>query len=120
MVERAAGRQYVGVKAGIGCGNVQPHIAHEGTARTAGEVLAKRDVKISRDRHMSVISSSCRKHFTVQVLVAVEPARLPSQIVGCAERTGRFGLSQGDASMPNRQFVKKADAEDLKRFALKT
>ena len=97
MVERAASHQYVGVKEGICCGNVQPHINHEGTARTAGEVLATRDVKISRDRRMPVISSIHCQLFTVQVLVAVEPARFPGQIVGCAERTGRFGLSYGDA-----------------------
>ena len=97
MAGRAASHQYVGVKAGIGCGNAQPQITHEGTARTAGELLAKRDVKISRDRHMPVISSSHRKHFTVQVLVAVEPARLTGQIVRCAELTSRFGLSRGDA-----------------------
>ena len=97
MVERAAGHQYVGVKVGIGCGKVQPYIAYEGTARTAGEVLAKRDVKISRDRHMPVISSSHRKHFAVQVLMAIDLGQLPGQIVGCAERTGRFDLSDGDA-----------------------
>ena len=95
-VERAASDQHVGVKIAVGRSDVQAHVAHKRAARAAAEMLAQDKSQVHGHRHMAVFGTGHRKHFAVEVFMALRLRGFPSQIVGGGEKRFWCGLLHDD------------------------
>ena len=88
QVERAAGHQHVGVKVAAG----------------GGEVLAQGKSQIHGHRHRPVFGTRHGEDFAVDVFMAIELRRFPSQLVGYGKNVFYATFTKAMSSGMNRRF----------------